>query len=390
MEWGAEEEFDGRVLYGRTVLQIVSALDGGAEACACVEVAAALAEEGARALVVGAPGPAVSELQARGGVFLPLAVATRNPLTEALNRRRLAQVAEQEGVDLIHVRCSAGLKPAFHAAREARIPVVAEFGSDRNGLALKADSILVFSRETMAELAETRPDVAPRLHRGLRGVDLRPFALEAVDSGRVRRLRESLGAKPHERLIIGLDLPQNRQHFFLAAAAQLKGKGFFSSEAQEQRFVWLHREGDPPPGFDAEAARRGLQGHVLSRPWGDYAAACLAAALVIVPAREPGLCIEAQALGAATALLEEEGATGGAEFIAAPPDVEAGSRTGWLIPPAHAGALARAAEEAVRMGAAARETLGVRARLQAGRFSVERMRRLTLSVYARHFSDPGD
>ena len=202
----------------------------------------------------------------------------------------------------------------------------------------------------------------------------------------MRRLREKLGVKPYERLIIGLDLPPHRQNFFLAAAAQLKAKGFFANATQQTRFVWLHRDGGPPPGFAAEAERRGLKDHVLSLPWTDRAAACLAAALVVVPAREPELCIEAQALGAMTALLEEENVSGSAEILGETPDGDAASRTGWLIPPGHAGVLARAAEEAVRMGASARETLGQRARAQAANFSMERMRRLTLSLYARHFS----
>jgi glycosyltransferase involved in cell wall biosynthesis len=388
MTWGAEEKFDSQALFGRTVLQIVPALDASLDSFACVEVAAALADDGARALVAGSPGPAVSDLQARGGVFLPFPMATRNPLTEALNRRRLAQIADREGVELIHVRGSAGLKSALFAAREARIPIVAEIDGDRRGLALEADSIVVFSRRIMEETVTAHPEIASRLHRGLRGVDLRPFAFESIDFGRVRRLREGLGAQPHERLIIGLDLPRSQQNFFLAAAAQLKNKGFFSNGTQEARFVWLHREGEPPSGFKAEAARRGLQDYVLSLPWSDRAAACLAAALVIVPAREPGLCIEAQALGAATALLDEEGLTGSAEIIVAPPNVDAVSRTGWLIPPVQAGALARAAEEAVRLGASAREMLAAQAQAQAGKFSVERMRQLTLSVYARHFSRP--
>ncbi len=384
--WGAEQEFDSQTLLGRTILQIVPALDASFEAFACVEAAAALAEEGARALVAGASGPMVSELQARGGVFLPFPVATRNPLAEAFNRRRLARLVDREGVELIHVRGSAGLKPALFAARDARIPFVADYERGQKAVALEADSIVVFSREILDEVAKARPEIAFRLHRGLRGVDLRPFAFESVDFARVRRLRQKLGARPHERLIVGMDLPPDRQNFFLAAAAQLKIKGFFANGTQEARFVWLHRDGETPRGFDAEVSSRGLKDLVLRLPWADRAAACLAAALVVVPAREPELCVEAQALGAATALLEEEGVSGSAEILGMTGDAHMSSRTGWLIPPSHAGALARAAEESARMGASARETLGQRARAQAANFSVERMRQLTLSVYSRHFA----
>jgi glycosyltransferase involved in cell wall biosynthesis len=118
----------------------------------------------------------------------------------------------------------------------------------------------------------------------------------------------------------------------------------------------------------------------------DRAAACLAAALVILPAREAGFCVEAQAMGAPVALLQEADGPSGAEFLRAPPEVEAVLRTGWLVAPGQPGGVARAAEEAVRLGASARETLGRRARAHARSFSAERMCALTLSVYARHFA----
>ena len=388
--WGAEEEMDRQVLFGRTVLQIAPALDASPLAFACVEVAAALAEAGARALVAGGPGPLVSELQARGGVFLPYAAAARNPWTAALNGRRLLKLASREGVELIHVRGSAALKPAFYAARKERIPLVAEYDRSQNSLALGADSVVVFSQETLDAASKKRPETARRLFRGLRGVDLRSFSPDLMETGRVRRLRESFSAQAHQRLIVALGLEPEGLKVFLAAAAQLKAKGFFANAGQDAQFVWLHEEDDSAQAFEAEVARLGLTGHVLHGVMEgaseDRAAACLAAALVVVPAREAGYCVEAQAIGAPVALLQQESGPSGSEFLRAPPEVEAASRTGWLVAPGQPGTLARAAEEAVRLGASARETLGRRARAHARSFSAERMCALTLSVYARHFA----
>jgi glycosyltransferase involved in cell wall biosynthesis len=389
--WGAEEESDRQALFGRTVLQIAPALDDSPAAFACVEVAAALAEAGARALVAGAPGRLVSELQARGGVFLPFAAAARNPWTAALNGGRLAKLVNREGVELIHVRCAAALRPALHAARQARIPLVAEYERGQGFAALEADSVVVFAREALDEAAKARPEVAARLFRGLRGVDLRAYAPDQVDFGRVRRLRESLGALPHERLIVALGLPRDAQKFFLAAAAQLKGKGFFANPAQDSRFVWLHDEDESVEFFEAETQRLDLGGQasngVVAHGVGeDRAAAYLAAALVVVPASEPGSSIEAQAMGSPAALLQHEDAASGVELVCAPPEVEAAQRTGWLVPPGQPGTLARAVEDVLRLGASARESLGQRARVHARRFSAEHMCALTLSVYARHFS----
>ncbi len=392
--WGAEEQIDNQALFGRTILQVAPSLDASGAGLACVEVAASLSEAGARPLVAGAPGPLVSELQARGGVFLPFAAATINPWRAMLNRRRLERLVIREGVELIHVHGSSGLNAASFAARRSRIPLVAEYEPGHGDLALDADSILVFSRAAMEQAAKARPERASRLVHGLHGVDLRRFNPDAVDGSRVRRLREALGAKPHQRLIVAIGLPAERRKIVLDAAALLKAKGFFANDSQEARFVWLWRDPDDPArkAFVGEVAKMGLTGEVLQIAGDDRAAACLAAALVVAPAGENGLGVEAQALGAPVALIQ--GADAGetpdsVDGVCAPPQVEAQERTGWLVPVQQPQALARAAEEAVRLGATARERFAQRARAHARHFSSERMCALTLAVYARHFSGGG-
>jgi glycosyltransferase involved in cell wall biosynthesis len=380
--WGVEGEVDSQALFGRTILQIVPALD--ASALSCVEVAASLADAGARALVAGAPGRLASELQARGGIFVPIAAATLNPWRAWLNRRRLARLAVREGVELIHVHADAGARAALYAAKQARVPLVADYEPD--SAALDANSLIFYSRAEMEEAVSRHPNLAAKAFRSLRGVDLRLFSPEAVDCARVRRLREALGVKPHVRLVVAVGLPPERRQMFLAAAGQLKAKGFFANEAQDARFVWLRGEGEEASdAFDAEAARLGLGGAVLQIDWPDRAAACLAAALVVAPAAEPTLCIEAQALGAPLAVLQTSGGAGVVEEICAPPQVEPAQRTGWLIPPGPPAGLIRAVEEAVRLGATGRENLVHHARAHARNFSAERMNALTLAIYARHF-----
>lgn len=382
--WGAEGEMEGQALFGRTILQVVPALDAGASAC--VELAASLADAGARALVAGPPGLLASELQARGGVFIPFAEATRIPWQAWRNRNRLAKLAVREGVELIHARAGADVPGALQAARQARAPLVADFEAGQDTAALDADSIVFYSREEMEAALARRPALAAKAFRGFHGVDLRLFSPEAVDSARVRRLREALGVKAHVRLVVALGLPAERRQTFLTAAAQLKAKHFFANEAQEARFVWLRGEGETAsPAFDAEAARLGLEGAVLQIDWPDRAAACLAAAVVIAPASNSALCAEAQALGAPLVVMEASGGAGEVEAVLAPPQVDPGSRTGWLVAPGPPAGLIRTAEEALRLGASARENLAHRARAHARNFSTERMNAITMAVYARHF-----
>ncbi len=83
-------------LAGRTILQIIPRLDAGGAERTTIDVAAALARAGARALVASEGGRLASELQAVGGLLTPFPAATKNPLAMALNVRRLARLIVEE------------------------------------------------------------------------------------------------------------------------------------------------------------------------------------------------------------------------------------------------------------------------------------------------------
>ena len=83
-------------LAGRTILQIIPQLDAGGAERTTIDIAAALAEVGARPLVATLGGRLISELQANGGVWAPFPAKTKNPLAMALNVRRLARIIREE------------------------------------------------------------------------------------------------------------------------------------------------------------------------------------------------------------------------------------------------------------------------------------------------------
>ncbi len=96
-----------RPVAGRTVMQIVPDLQSGGAERSAVDIAQALAQAGARSLVASRGGRMVSELQAKGGVWLPFPAATKNPFAMALNSVRLARIIRDEGVDIVHARSRA-------------------------------------------------------------------------------------------------------------------------------------------------------------------------------------------------------------------------------------------------------------------------------------------
>ena len=93
-----------RLLAGATILQIVPALHDDSVGRTAVDIARALLQSGARAMVAGEDGPLVDELAAIGGELLPMATDTFNPLRIHANARRLVNLIGSERIDIVHAK----------------------------------------------------------------------------------------------------------------------------------------------------------------------------------------------------------------------------------------------------------------------------------------------
>src|ERR1700733_15395221 len=120
-------------LAGITLLQIIPSLDAGGAERATIDIAASLAEIGARPLVASRGGRMVSELQAKGGIWLPFPAATKNPLSMALNISRLAELLRKESVDLVHARSRAPAWVSYAATRLTNTPFVTTYHGAYSG-----------------------------------------------------------------------------------------------------------------------------------------------------------------------------------------------------------------------------------------------------------------
>ena len=132
-------------LGGRTILQIIPELDAGGAERTTIDIAAALAERGARALVASRGGRLVSELQAKGGIWLPFPAKTKQPLAMALNVGRLVRIIRDEAVDIVHARSRAPAWVARGATLAAKIPFVTTYHgsySGRTSLKLLYNSVM--------------------------------------------------------------------------------------------------------------------------------------------------------------------------------------------------------------------------------------------------------
>ena len=381
-------------LEGRTVLQIIPSLDAGGAERTAVDIAGALVAAGARALVASAGGRLVSELQARGAIWIPFPAATKNPLAMAWNVARLRHLLAQERPVLIHARSRAPAWSALGAARITKIPFVTTFHGSYGGtgaLKLRYNSVMARGDVVIANSDYTRdlvttlyPSAAPRIRVVHRGTDLKQFSPAAVAPGRVGKLRADWGVEADERVVLlAARLTGWKGHLVLIEAARilrsqgLDGTVFVLAGDPQGRKRYLDE-------IDAAIRAAGLDrivrrvGHCADMP-----AAYQAASVVAVPSTKPEAfgrsAVEAQAMGTPV-VVSDLGAV--PETVLAPPRVPAEARTGWCVTAGDAAALATALGEALSLGASARDALGRRARAHVeASFSLDRMQAATLGIY---------
>ncbi|MDB5559610.1 MAG: glycosyl transferase [Enterovirga sp.] len=381
-------------LAGRTILQIIPELDAGGAERTAIDVAAGLAEIGARALVASEGGRLVGELQAHGGVWIPFPAGTKSPFAMLANVRKLARIAYHERADLIHARSRAPAWVGLGAARSLGIPFVTTFhgayagrsGPKRlyNSVMARGDVVIANSGFTAGLVKSVYGTPPERIVTLQRGTDLAEFSPAAVAAERVDALRRKWEVAPHERIVLlaGRLTGWKGQKVLIEAAARLRRRGV-------RDIVYIlagdHQGRD---GYVKELDRligeRGLTGIV--RRVGhctDMPAAYLAASIVAVPSTEPEafgrVAVEAQAMGTPV-VVSNLGAV--PETVLAPPEATPARRTGWRVPAGDADALAEALDEVLSLGASAQEGLAQRARTHVEQhFSLEAMISGTLAVY---------
>lgn len=385
-------------LAGRTILQIIPELNAGGAERTAIDVAAALVASGARALVACEGGRLVSELQARGGLWIPFPAKTKNPLRMALNVGKLSKLIARERVDLVHARSRAPAWVALGAAKRASVPLVTTYHGayagksalkvQYNSVMARGDAVIANSLFTRDRILTAHPFAKDRIVVIHRGADLRAFQPDRVAPSRVQGLRQEWGVEPGDRIVLlaARLTAWKGQRVLIDAAKLLKDRGFndvrYILAGDEQGRTGYARE------LDERIAAAGLEGMVRRvGHCADMPAAFLAAAAVCVPSVEPEAfgrsAVEAQAMGAPVVVTDIGAAP---ETVLAPPEAGENERTGWRIPPNDAAALANALTQTLALGASQRDALASRARRHVeSHFSVETMCARTLSVYAGLF-----
>ncbi len=362
-----------RSLAGTTILQLVPALRDDPRGRGAVDIALAVLQSGARAIVAGDNGPLVGDLRGIGGEWLPMRTDTFNPLRIRINAAQLARLIANERVDIVHAQSAGAAWSAIAAIDRMPVflatslpdrlpaniwPLTAIHGSLARGDRVIAPSGYV-SRAMIAryKIASDRISVIPR------AVDTATFDPAAVSGERIAALRQAWAIPPQLRVVLvpGRIAPANGQMSVIDAARVL-------AEAGERNIAFVFA-GENGRTRYAKSLRRQAVAHGIETrcrmvgPCADMPAALALADVVVVPALEPPLtgraAAQAQAMGRPVIVSDIGGLP---ETVLCPPRMDKDIRTGWLVPPADAGELARAIAAALALDVTAYKALSARAR----------------------------
>lgn len=378
-----------------TILQIVPELDTGGAELSAVEIAGAVVKAGGRAIVLTEGGRLAERVTDAGGELVQFPAATKNPWRIWRNAAAIVRIIEREGVDLVHARSRAPAWSAKLAARRTGKPFVTTYHGayGERGRLKKAynrvmadgDIVIANSKYTRDLVRSRYGTPEDRMRVVYRGVDGDDFDPSAIAPERVEALRRAWGLDAQARVILQAArlTSWKGQSVLIEAARVLKARGALGNAV-----VVLAGDAQGRDGYktqlEYEVEQAGLNGtvrfagHVADMP-AAYATAHLAVVASTQPEAFGRVGTESQIMGCpviATAI----GAP--PETVLSAPAVPAAERTGWLVPPGDAVALAGAISEALGLQADERAALGRRARAHVlSSFTLDKMCRQTLAVY---------
>jgi glycosyltransferase involved in cell wall biosynthesis len=358
-------------LAGATVLQLVPALRDDPAGHAAVDIALALLQAGARAIIAGDGGPLTGELRSLGGEWLPM--ATDSPLRFRSTVREVAKLIGSERIDIVHAHGALPAWSALSATRGQPVFTVTSF-SDRPlqslaghwlGRALTRGDRMIAPSSYIARTMIARYSIAPERIKVIpRAVDTAIFRPAAVSAERIASLRRGWGLLPQIRVVLvpASIAPENGQMSAIEAARMLIRSGdrnvafvFLGDDRRHARYLRSLKRAAQVHGIETLCRFPG--------PCTDMPAALAAADVILVPALQPPLSgrtvAEAQAMGrpvvaSALGVLPET--------VLCPPRMRDELRTGWLVRPGNARDIALAIGTVLKLEPAAYTALGARAR----------------------------
>lgn len=363
-----------RTLAGATILQIVPALVEEPTARAAVNVAYALLQAGARALVAAEDGPLVGELRTFGADWVALRNQTINPVRLRRNASVLENLIGAERIDIVHAQSAGGAWSARVAASRIAVWLVTtlpDAPTARRRWPAPLSAALAQGDRIIAPSAYAATPVMKRY--GLSGeqvtvipreIDTSVFNPLTVAPERSEALRRAWKVPDRDRLVVvpGRVAPWNNQAILPRVIRSLADEGITGLTYAIVGEHATHR------GYAREVMRQAqelganralrLTGHCPDLP-----AAFAAADIVVVTALEAPLLgsLVAQAQSMARPVITTDVGML-SEHVLVPPRMPEDLRTGWVVAAADPVGLAETLKLALRLDPTEYQAMAARAR----------------------------
>ncbi len=174
----------------KKIMQVLPSLKQGGVETGTIEIATALQKEAIPNIVASAGGPMVSALEKLGVKHFTLPLDSKNPFIIWKNAKKLAKIAKENNVDLMHVRSRAPAWSVMLASKQTGIPFISSYHGIYgikpkikklyNRVMLKGLCTIAVSQYVKAHLMQEYGYPEEKIHVIARGADLTRFNPEKI------------------------------------------------------------------------------------------------------------------------------------------------------------------------------------------------------------------
>ncbi len=367
------------------VMQIIPELGAGGAEQGCIDVAAALIQNGAQSIVVSHGGSRIHELDRAGAVHIELPVHKKSPFALWKNIKALRKIIQRYNVDIVHARSRAPAWSAWKACEgtSARFMTTCHAPYNINGSAKRFYNSSITKGERIIAISHTVSDYLQseygvpkdKIRMIHRGIGLDKFHPTAVTPHRLISLTQDWRIPDGANVIMlpGRITRWKGHHVLIEAMSILKRKDLFciiigSDQGRTEYRQELEKT--------IQEKRLGNQIRIVEH-CNDMPAAYMLASVAVSASTDPEgfgrIPVEAQAMGRPVIGTNHGGAR----------ETIIHGQTGWLVEPNDPQELALAIEDILRLDDNQRAMLATRAMSHvAENFTRELMTSKTLQVYS--------
>lgn len=366
------------------MMQVIPELGPGGAEQGCIDMAAALVQNGAQAIVVSHGGSRLHELERAGAVHINMPVHKKSPLALWSNIKRLKKIIQRYNVNIVHARSRAPAWSAWKACENtnAHFMTTCHAPYNINGAVkrfynssiAKGERIIAISH-TVADYLRNEYDVPESKIRIIhRGIGLDKFHPSAVTPQRLIKLAQEWRIPDGSNVIMlpGRVTRWKGHHVLIDAMDILKRDDLFCIIIGSDQGRTEYRE-----ELEASIEQKGLGNQIrIVEHCNDMPSAYMLAGVAVSASTDPEgfgrIPVEAQAMGRPVIGTNHGGAR----------ETIIHGQTGWLVEPGNPEELSQAINFALSLDDHQRAIMATRAMSHvAQNFTRELMVEKTLNVY---------